>query len=196
VDAVGPVPKTAATCHRHPDRLVMPSVRSPDAAALQFVGFELDGQQYLFRIERIQEIITPARVTRLPEVPAYVLGVSNLRGTIIPVIDLRLLFGLPARPLDADSRTIVVVVGSRTVGCTVDAVSHVIRLAADQLKPATDAVTTEGPHYVAGFARIGDDIAIVLDVDQLLDPALLERVHHAGLPPAPDRLSSDGTTAR
>jgi purine-binding chemotaxis protein CheW len=164
----------------------MPPARSPDAApAAQFVGFELAEQHYLFRIERIQEIVTPGRVTRLPEVPAYVMGVSNLRGTIIPVIDLRLLFGLPAREIDAATRTIVVVVGDRTVGCTVDAVSQVIRLPADQVHPADEAVVTEGPRYVAGFARVGEDLAIVLDVDHLLDPDVLDRVHRAGGPRLP-----------
>jgi hypothetical protein len=84
----------------------MDSVRPPEvrqAASAQFVGFEIAGQKYLFRIERIQEIITSGSVTRVPDVPAYVVGVSNLRGTIIPVIDLRLLFGLPARESDANT---------------------------------------------------------------------------------------------
>lgn len=175
----------------------MPAARSPDASpAAQFVGFELDGQHYLFRIERIQEIVTPGRVTRLPEVPAYVMGVSNLRGTIIPVVDLRLLFGLPQRPLDAATRTIVVVVGGRIIGCTVDAVSQVIRLPADHVRPADEAVVTEGPRYVAGFARVGEHLAIILDVDQLLDPEMLDRVHRAGGPRVPDQGPSAGVSDR
>ena len=156
--------------------------RSTDAATTQFVGFELDGQHYLFRIEAIQEIITPGRLTRLPDVPAYVLGVSNLRGAIIPVIDLRQLFGLPPRDVDASTRTIVAVVGERIVGCMVDAVSHVIRLPADQVTSSAESMAAAGPGYVSGFARVGEGLAIVLDVEALLDPEALESVHRAGLP--------------
>ena len=67
----------------------------------QFVCFELAGQRYIFRIERIQEIVIPSGITRIPEVPDYVEGVSNLRGTIIPIINLRMLFGLERRAVDA-----------------------------------------------------------------------------------------------
>ncbi|NBT12956.1 MAG: chemotaxis protein CheW [Planctomycetia bacterium] len=164
--------------------------------AAQFVGFDLDGQQYLLRIERIQEIITPGPLTRLPEVPAYVLGVSNLRGAIIPVVDLRRLFGLAPRDVDADTRTIVAVVGDRTVGCMVDAVSHVIRLPADRVSSATEAMPESGPRFVAGFARVGEGLAIVLDVDELLAPDKLEAVHRAGLPQPPAPIPSAGAPPR
>ena len=104
-----------------------------NAAAPQFVGFRLADQNYIFRIERIQEIVIPASVARVPEVPPYVDGVSNLRGTIIPIINLRALFKLDRKENDAETRTIVVNVGSRTIGCTVDAVSRVMRVATEQL---------------------------------------------------------------
>ena len=163
----------------------MESVRPADvkqAASAQFVGFEIAGQKYLFRIERIQEIITPASVTRVPDVPAYVVGVSNLRGTIIPVIDLRLLFGLQARESNAHTRTIVVNVGNRTMGCMVDAVSQVIRIPVDQIHATPDTVVADRQRSVEGFARAGDDLFILLDADSLLDPAGLAGIHRAGVP--------------
>jgi purine-binding chemotaxis protein CheW len=166
----------------------MESVRPADvkqAASAQFVGFEIAGQKYLFRIERIQEIITPGSVTRVPDVPAYVVGVSNLRGTIIPVIDLRLLFGLPPRTPDADTRTIVVNIGDRTMGCMVDAVSQVIRIPVEQIHSAPDTVASDGQRSVEGFARAGADLFILLDVGSLLDPAGLAGVHRAGVPGVP-----------
>ena len=153
-------------------------VAASAAGSSQVVGFELAGQKYAFRIERIQEIITPGRITVIPEVPAYVAGVSNLRGTIIPVVNLRLLFGLPARDVDADTRTIVVNVGPRIMGCTVDTVSQVMRIMADQIHPAPTTVAAGGPRYIEGFARVGDDLLILLDVDNLLDPTTLDDVHH------------------
>lgn len=154
--------------------------RSPSqAASRQYVGFQLDGQRYAFRIELIREIVNPPAITRIPEVPAYVEGVCNLRGAIIPVVNLRLLFGLPARAVDADTRTIVATVGARTIGCTVDAVSHVFRIPDDQIQPPPDTLTAGGSRHIEGLARVASDICIVLDAEHLLDPANLDRVHLA-----------------
>lgn len=159
-----------------------PVVRSADPArGRQFVGFRLADQGYVFRIERIQEIVIPSGTAKVPEVPDYVEGVANLRGTIIPIINLRRLFGLAAKPVDADTRTVVVNVGSRTLGCTVDAVTRVMRIAAEQIQAAPDTVASAGRSFIEGFARVGDDLLIVLDVDSLLDPANLETVHRTGL---------------
>jgi len=163
-----------------------PAPKMTQLPSAQFVGFELDGQKCLFHIESIQEIVTPGRVTRLPDVPAYVVGVSNLRGTIIPIIDLRMLFGLEQRMADADTRTIVINVGSRIMGCTVDSVSQVIRLQADQIRPAPEAVVSDKQRFVEGFARSGDDLFIVLDANCLLDPAGLASVSKSGVPSISD----------
>jgi purine-binding chemotaxis protein CheW len=152
---------------------------STNAAAPQFVGFRLADQQYIFRIERIQEIVIPTSIARVPEVPPYIDGVSNLRGTIIPIINLRALFKLPSKENDAETRTIVVNVGSRTMGCTVDAVSRVMRVPLDQIQPAPDSVSVTGRQFIEGFARADNDLFILLDVDQLLDPANLDEVHKA-----------------
>lgn len=156
------------------------------AGTSQFVGFALGGQFYAFRIERIQEIVIPSGVTRVPEVPRYVEGVSNLRGTIIPIVSLRILFGLDPRPGDAETRTIVVNVGRRTIGCSVDSVSRVMRIAPDQIQAAPDTVVASGRRYINGFAHVGEDLFILLDVDQLLDPANLDEVHRLGLLAASD----------
>lgn len=158
------------------------SPANADAArGRQFVGFRLADQTYVFRIERIQEIVIPTGTARVPEVPDYVEGVANLRGTIIPIINLRRLFGLDPKPADGETRTVVVNVGSRTLGCTVDSVTRVMRLAADQIQAAPDTVASAGRSFIEGFARVGDDLLIVLDVDHLLDPANLEAVHRTGM---------------
>lgn len=142
----------------------------------QFVGFQLAGQEYAFRIEQIQEIVILQQVTRTPQVPDYVEGVSNLRGSIIPIINLRKLFGLEARPPDGDTRTIVVNVGSRTMGCTVDLVSQVMRIPEEDIQAAPETVTAGGAHYIAGFARHNGRLMILLDIDELLDPGKLDLV--------------------
>jgi purine-binding chemotaxis protein CheW len=145
----------------------------------QFVGFQLAGQEYAFRIEQIQEIVILDKVTKTPQVPDYVEGVSNLRGSIIPIINLRRLFGLEARPVDAETRTIVVNVGQRTMGCTVDMVSQVMRIPEENIQSAPETVTANGASYIAGFARQNGRLMILLDIDELLDPEKLDQVSQA-----------------
>jgi purine-binding chemotaxis protein CheW len=142
----------------------------------QFVGFQLADQAYAFQIEQIQEIVILDKVTRTPQVPDYCEGVSNLRGSIIPIINLRKLFGLEPRPADGDTRTIVVNVGERTMGCTVDMVSQVVRISDEDIQPAPETVTADGADYISGFARLKGDLVILLDIDELLDPDQLDRI--------------------
>ncbi len=143
---------------------------------MQFVGFRLDDQEYAFRIEQIQEIVIPDRVTRMPQVPEYVAGVSNLRGTIIPIIDLRRLFGMHPKPVNEETRTIVANVGPRIIGCMVDAVTQVIRITAEQIQPAPELVKSEGASYISGFAKLDARLIVLLAIDELLDPAKMEQV--------------------
>lgn len=145
----------------------------------QFVGFELDGQAYAFRIDQIQEIVILNQVTRTPQVPEFVEGVANLRGAIIPIINLRKLFRLPAKETDGETRTIVVNVGDRTMGCTVDMVSQVIRIPEENIQAAPETVTGHGAHYISGFARVDGQLFILLNIDELLDPAKLQQVNLA-----------------
>jgi purine-binding chemotaxis protein CheW len=136
----------------------------------QCVGFQVGEQEYAFRIEQIQEIVNLGKLTRLPQVPSFLEGVANLRGSIIPVVNLRLLLGLERREADADTRTIVVNVGARIMGCVVDRVSQVMRIPEESILPAPETVTGGDASYVQGFARIDDRLIILLDIGQMLDP--------------------------
>ncbi len=147
----------------------------------QFVAFRLAGQDYAFRIEQIQEIVILDQVTKTPQVPDYVEGVTNLRGSIIPIINLRRLFRMPQKEFDADTRTIVVNVGSRTIGCTVDTVSQVVRIPDDTIQAAPETVTSHGAHYISGFARVSGLLVIILEIDELLSPEKLEQVAQVGM---------------
>ena len=160
-----------------------PSAKKKNSS--QFVGFQLAGQEYAFRIEQIQEIVILDKVTKTPQVPEYVEGVSNLRGSIIPIINLRKLFGLEPKPVDSETRTIIVNVGDRTMGCTVDMVSQVMRILEENIQPAPETVTANGAHYISGFARQNGRLMILLDIDELLDPAKLDQVSQAALPDLP-----------
>jgi purine-binding chemotaxis protein CheW len=145
-------------------------------AFTQFVGFRLDEQEYAFRIEQIQEIVIPDHVTRVPQVPDYVEGVSNLRGTIIPIINLRRLFDFDLKPRDEDTRTIVTNVGARTIGCTVDAVTQVIRILPEQIQGVPENMRSEGAICIEGFAKLESRLIILLNIDALLDPAKMEHL--------------------
>ena len=147
----------------------------------QFVGFHLAGQEYAFRIEQIQEIVILEHVTKTPQVPTYVEGVANLRGTIIPIINLRKLFGMEPKATDGETRTIVVNVGERVMGCTVDTVSQVMRIPEENIQPAPETVTGSGANYIAGFAKMNGRLLIVLEIDELLDPRKLDQVSATAL---------------
>lgn len=145
--------------------------------ATQFIGFLLDNQEYAFQIEKIQEIGIPGQITVMPQVPAYVKGVSNLRGTIIPIIGLRTLFHFPDCDINDEARTIVLNVGSQKIGCLVDGVTKVIRVQGDAIELATEVAHTQGAKFISGFIKTGQTPIIMLDVDELLNPEKLDEVH-------------------
>ncbi|MEY2724365.1 MAG: Chemotaxis protein CheW [Planctomycetota bacterium] len=144
--------------------------------SMQFVGFRLGDQDYAFRIEQIQEIVIPDRLTQLPQVPDYIEGVSNLRGTIIPVVSLRRLLNMPPAPVDSETRTIVVNVPPRVIGCTVDSVTQVLRIAPGEILPAPDILIGDGANFIDGFAKLDTRLVTLLNVQQLLHPAKMDLV--------------------
>lgn len=139
----------------------------------QFVGFLLGEQHYAVPIEQIQEIVILDCVTETPQVADFVEGVSNLRGEIIPVINLRKLMGLEPKARDAETRTVVVNVGDRTMGCNVDTVTQVIRIAEGSIQPPPETVISSGASYISGFAKLDAQLLILLDIPELLDPMRL-----------------------
>jgi purine-binding chemotaxis protein CheW len=141
-----------------------------DSATYQFVGFRLDGEDYAIAITKIQEIIVMKPITRIPQMPAFIEGLINLRGSVIPIINLRTLFGLPARELDDETRTIIVNVGDRTIGYIVDEVTQVMRIAGEQIQPAPVTITAVSKQHIAGLARLEDRLLIILEIDRLLKP--------------------------
>lgn len=133
----------------------------------QYVEFGIADRRYAFPIALIREIVEPGEVTPLPHVQPCVDGIRNLRGAIIPIIDLRSLMGQPRRPIDTDSRTIVLQIGSRRMGCVVDNVSQVVRIADGDVGPAPETITASAP-YIIGFAKYHERLLILLDVEELL----------------------------
>ena len=147
-------------------------VAAADDAAAQYLTFVCAGEEYGVDILRVQEIKGWDGVTRVPYSPAYLLGVMNLRGVIVPVIDLRTRFNLERRA--ADSSTVVVVVrvrgarGEKTAGIVVDAVSDVHGIAPEALKPTPELGGGASGACVRGLATVADKMVMLLDIDALV----------------------------
>jgi purine-binding chemotaxis protein CheW len=141
-------------------------------AGSQYLTFLLAGEEYAVDILRVQEIRGWEKATVIPNTPAYVRGVINIRGTIVPIIDLRHRFELEQVPYGRTTVVIVVRVEtgnkSRTLGLVVDAVSEVYNVAPDALKPAPDFGGGEQADFAKGLATVDQKMIIVLDIDRLL----------------------------
>ena len=135
---------------------------------LQLVTFRLGKEEYSLDILKVQEIIRHMELTRVPKAPDFVDGVINLRGKVIPVIDLRKRFGLPVDEKTNETRIIVVDVATRTVGLKVDAVSEVLRLPSDTVEPPPAMVTGVESDYKKGVGKLDGRLLILLDVAKIL----------------------------
>ncbi|MFK2903342.1 purine-binding chemotaxis protein CheW [Dyella ginsengisoli] len=141
-----------------------------DAAASQYLTLNLAQEEYGVDILAVREIRGWTPVTRIPQAPSYVLGVLNLRGAIVPVIDMRLRFGLPREEYTANTVTVIVTVAGRNFGVVVDAVSDVLDVTAANLRPVPDMGTTVDTEYLKGLTAVDERMVLLLDVDKLLQP--------------------------
>lgn len=143
-----------------------------EAGTTQYLTFMCAGEEYGVEILCVQEIKGWEGVTRVPYTPACLLGVMNLRGVIVPVIDLRTRFGLQARTPDSSSVVIVVRVhtelGEKTAGIVVDAVSEVYSVAPENIKPTPELGATADRACVQNLASIDDKMVMLLDIDKLV----------------------------
>lgn len=137
---------------------------------IQLVGFRLGDEEYGVPITDVQEIIRlrTVTVTRVPNAPEFVEGVINLRGRMVPVLDLRGRFGLEAHERGRESRVVVVRVQGRTFGVVVDAVTEVVRVAADQFEELPELALGAGAEYVNSVARVDGRMVITVDLARVL----------------------------
>jgi purine-binding chemotaxis protein CheW len=135
---------------------------------VQLVGFEVGDEEYSVPILSIQEIIKPIEWTRVPQTPPYVLGVFNLRGSVIPIIDLRLKFGLSPIKQTEETRFIVMRHADEVAGFVIDRLTSAIRLNKKDVGPAPETIRDEGS-YIEGVGKQSDRILTILKVHKLLE---------------------------
>jgi len=151
----------------------------------QQMGFSTDGCQYLtftlgeeyygIDILRVQEIKGYTAVTRIPNTPEYIKGVLNLRGTIVPIVDLRAKFGMQRIDYTRFSVIIVVVVKERVMGMIVDAVSDVLNIPKKEIQPTPQFGASVDVSFISGIGKCGDKLVALLDIDQILSLEEMEQ---------------------
>lgn len=153
---------------------------SADAASSQYLTFSLANEEYGVDILRVQEIKGWTPVTQIPNAPCFLKGVLNLRGTIVPIVDLRMRFNL--KEIEYTPTTVVIVLSlltegrERTFGIVVDAVSDVLNIATADIRPKPDFGTVVDADFINGLATVDEQMVMLLDIDRLLRPDELNAI--------------------
>ncbi|NMB11045.1 MAG: purine-binding chemotaxis protein CheW [Firmicutes bacterium] len=134
----------------------------------QLVIFRLYGEEFGVEITKVREIVKPREITRLPNVVDFVEGVTNLRGEVIPIIDLKKRFGVEATDMTDDSRIIIVDISDNRVGLIVDDVTEVLRISDEDIDPPPRTIAGLKAEYIQGIGKVGERLLILLDVDKIL----------------------------
>jgi purine-binding chemotaxis protein CheW len=134
----------------------------------QAVTFALGSEEYGVDIAQVQEINRMVTITKVPRAPQFMEGVINLRGRLIPIIDLRTRFGMVRWERTKDTRIIVTEIGSRSVGMVVDSVSEVLRIPVEQIEAAPDLVAGVDTEYIRGVGKMGDRLIIMIDLGRVI----------------------------
>jgi purine-binding chemotaxis protein CheW len=169
---------TAAT---HIVQIALPSAPAGTiaAVALEFLAFTLGQEEYGIDIQKVQELRGYDAVTRIANAPEFIKGVVNLRGIIVPIIDMRIKFNLGTPAYDQFTVVVILNIAGRTMGLVVDSVSDVITLTADQVKPAPPMGSAFDTDYLIGLGALNDRMLILVDIDRLMSSSeigLLEKL--------------------
>jgi purine-binding chemotaxis protein CheW len=142
----------------------------------QFLTFVLAGEEYGIEILRVQEIKGFAKVRPIPNAPPYIKGAMNLRGTVVPVVDLRIRLGMPEAEYNHFTVIIVVGVGDKVVGMVVDAVSDVLNIPQGQVEQTPEIAGEIDSGFFQGMAKVGEKLVLLLNVERLLAAGRIEAV--------------------
>ena len=144
------------------------SSSAPADGRLEVVTFTLGEEEYGIDIQRVQELRGYDPVTCIANAPAHIKGIVNLRGILVPIIDMRIKFNLGEPRYDEFTVVIVLNIGGRVVGMVVDSVSDVITLSPEQIKPAPEMGSALDTDYLIGLGTLDDRMLILVDIDRLM----------------------------
>jgi len=146
----------------------------------EYLAFSLGGEEYVVDILKVQEIRTYEGVTRIANMPPFIKGVMNLRGTVVPVVDLRIRFNVGKAEYDATTIVIVMNIGKRTIGVVVDGVSDVVVLRPSDLRAAPEIAGVLRAEFLQGVAILDKRLLIVVDIDGLMSSREMGLLESAG----------------
>ena len=138
-----------------------------EAKDVHLVTFNL-GEEYGVPISQVQEIVRVGGITMVPNSPSYMEGVINLRGRVLPVLNLRKRLGLSDKEMSNASRIVVAEIGNKVIGLLVDAVTHVIKITPESVEPAPEEILEIDTDYITGVGKLSDRMIILLDLEKLL----------------------------
>ncbi len=140
-----------------------------DTQANKYMNFQIGNESYGISIRHVREIIELQKISEVPDMPVYVKGVINLRGKVIPIVDIRLRFGFEPRAYDDRTCIIVVEINDSAIGFIVDTVEDVVEIPEKDVEPAPHFKTASGrEQYISGMGKIGENVKILLDVEKLI----------------------------
>ena len=143
----------------------------------QVVTFALGSEEYGVDIAQVQEINRMVTITHVPRAPKFMEGVINLRGQLIPIIDLRLRFGMERSERTKNTRIVVTEIDAKRIGMVVDSVSEVLRVPVEQIEDAPDLVAGVDTEYIRGVAKMGDRLIIMLDLSRVISTTEKTELH-------------------
>lgn len=142
-------------------------------ASVQIVCFKIGKEEYGIDILKVQEILNLPKITLLPKAAEFILGVIELRGKVLPIIDLSKRFGIESSNTSKTLRAIVVKIKGKKVGLAIDSVSHVVKVDSEAIEPPPAIVKGISGRYIVGIAKVNEEFVVVLDIDQIFSSSEL-----------------------
>ena len=159
------------------EQILIENLAEEDSQEGQFLTFNIAEQEYGIKIRHVTEIIGIQKITDLPDLPDFVKGVINLRGRVIPVVDVRLRFGMSEREYDERTCIVVVNIDETSVGLVVDTVSEVMNIPDTNIEPPPKVnKKIDGNRFVHGLGKVEEEVKILLDTQKLLFEEELEQI--------------------
>ncbi|MGL4449443.1 chemotaxis protein CheW [Shewanella sp.] len=149
-------------------RNVAATAASKDDVVLQWVTFKLDNETYGINVMQVQEVLRYTEIAPVPGAPYYVLGIINLRGNVVTVIDTRARFGLPSAEVDDATRIVIIEAEKQVIGILVDSVAEVVYLRRSEIDNAPNVGTEESAKFIQGVCNRDNELLILVDLDKLL----------------------------